>query len=62
MQRALNSFALFAIAGASVGVGSVAVGLAWIILKRWGSSVSGVDKAVIGWLLYDAVTHLTLVS
>ena len=58
----VSSFAFLAVAGASIGIGSVAVGLTCFILKRWGSHVSAVDKAVIGWLLYDAVTHLTLVG
>lgn len=57
----LNAFSLLAVAGASVGIGSVAAALTHFILKGWGGHVPAVDKAVIGWLLYDAVTHLTLV-
>lgn len=56
----LSAFSLCAVAGASVGVGSVAVGLAWYLIRS--SRSSSIDKAVVFWLLYDAITHLTLVS
>lgn len=57
----LNAFAVLAVTGASIGFGAVAVGLTALILRGQERSVSQLDKAVIGWLLYDACTHLTLV-
>ena len=58
----MSVFALGAVAGASIGVGTVAIGLTWLIIRGISGSVSNLDKAVVGWLIYDAVTHLTLVS
>lgn len=62
MEEYISVFALVAVAGASIGVGTVAIGLTWLIISGIRASVSNLDKAVICWLFYDAVTHLTLVS
>ena len=56
-----STFALLSVAGASLGVGAVAIGLTWLLLRKRAVAISSVDRAVIAWLLYDAVTHLILV-
>ena len=57
----MDLFAVQAVAGASLGVGSLAVCLTAIILKNRKGSVSKWDKAVIIWLVYNALTHFVLV-
>lgn len=54
-------FAILAVFGASVGVGSLAIGLTWLLVRER-ARVPMIDKFVVAWLLYDAITHLTLVS
>ena len=62
MQEFLSVFAVVAVVVASVGVGCIAIGLSWALLLPQKRNIAKVDKAVIAWLLYDAMTHLTLVS
>ena len=57
----MDLFAVQAVAGASVGVGTLAVCLTALILKNFNGFVSKWDKAVIVWLLYNAVTPFVLV-
>ena len=57
----MDLFAVQAVAGASVGVGTLAGCLTALILKHCKGFVSKWDKAVIVWLLYNAVTHFVLV-
>ena len=60
-MAAVNSFSLLAVAGASVGVGGVAFILT-VLLSGKSRKLSLVDRGVVVWLLYDAITHLVLVS
>ncbi len=57
----MSVFAWLSIGGASLGVGNLAIVITWLILRKSPFSVKTVDKAVIAWLIYDAVTHWILV-
>ncbi len=61
MGYTYSTFSLVAVAGASLGICSVAILVTVFVLRGRVNSVSVLDRFVIVWLLYDAITHLTLV-
>ena len=54
----LSTFAVACVCVATVGVGSVAAFVAWLL----SSKISAVDRLVVMWLVYNALTHFILVS
>lgn len=55
-----SNFALLSVAGASVGIGSLAIGIGSLVFKKFPTAAA--DKGVIIWLFYDAVIHFVLVT
>lgn len=60
MESVLTLFSLVSIAAATVGFGGIAVVVTWLLGS--GRSVPFVDKLVVVWYIYDAITHFLLVS
>ncbi len=58
MDSVLTPFAIGSIAAATVGFGGVAVLFTMLFSKP---GVSSVDKLVVIWCVYDAITHFFLV-
>lgn len=58
MENVLTPFAIGAIAAATVGFAGVAVIFTMLFSKP---GVSSVDKLVVIWCIYDAITHFFLV-
>ncbi len=58
MDSVLTPFAIGSIAAATVGFGGVAVLFTMLFSKP---VVSSVDKLVVIWCVYDAITHFFLV-
>lgn len=54
----LSTFAVVCVLTASVGVGSLAAFVAWLLSSR----TSTTDRLVVMWLVYNALTHFILVS
>lgn len=53
----LSGFAIACVLVASLGVGSLAGVVAWMLRSR----LSSADGIVVMWLVYDALTHFILV-
>lgn len=54
----LSAFAVTCVLAATVGVGSIAAFVAWVL----SSKISFTERLVIMWLIYNALTHFILVS
>ncbi len=59
MDSFLTPFAIASIAAATLGFGGVAVLFTMLFSKP---TVSSVDKLVVVWCIYDAITHFFLVN
>lgn len=54
----LSTFAVASVCVATIGVGSVAAFVAWLL----SSKITATDRLVVTWLVYNALTHFILVS
>lgn len=60
MEAVLTPFALASVAAATGGFGGLAI--LFTLLVARGRRLSFLDKLVLIWCMYDAVTHFLLVS
>lgn len=54
----LSAFAVTCVCVATIGVGTVAAFVSWLL----SSKTSATDRLVVMWLVYNSLTHFILVS
>lgn len=57
----LSTFAVACVCVATVGVGSVAALVTWLLSSNRTRKISATDRLVIMWLVYNTLTHFVLV-